>query len=66
MDELKEKLAALGLDQDQVEGAIETFLSFLKDKLPPGMEGMLQAFLEGNGPDLGGDALNKVKGLFDS
>ena len=64
MDELKEKLAALGLDNDQIEGAIESFVTFIKSKLPAGMEGMLQGFLEGKGP--GGDALDKVKGFFNS
>lgn len=66
MEELKEKLASLGLDNDQIEGAIESFVGFLKDKVPEGMQGMLASLLNGEGPDLGGDVLDKFKGLFGS
>lgn len=64
MDELKEKLAALGIGEDQVDGVIETVLGFIKDKMPDGMEGMLDSVLKGEMPDVGGDMLDKVKGLF--
>ena len=63
MDELKEKLAALGLDENQVNGAIESFVEFIKSKMPPGMEGMLQGFMDGDGPDPN-ELLEKAKGLF--
>ena len=64
MDELKEKLAALGIGEDQVDGVIETVLGFIKDKMPDGMEGMLDSVLKGEMPDVGGDMLDKFKGLF--
>ncbi len=64
MDELKEKLAALGIGDDQIDGVIETVVDFVKDKLPDGMEGMLDSVLKGEMPDVGGDMLDKVKGLF--
>jgi len=35
MDELKEKLAALGIETDKVDEILETVLGFFKDKLPP-------------------------------
>lgn len=43
---------------------IETVLDFVKDQLPDGMDGMLDSVLKGEMPDLGGDVLDKVKGLF--
>jgi len=66
MDELKEKLAALGLPEDQIEGVLKTVLEFLKDKMPDGMEDMVESLLNGETPDLGdvGDILGKAKGLF--
>ncbi len=64
MDELKEKLAALGIGDDKIDGVIETVVDFVKDKLPDGMDGMLDSVLNGDMPDVGGDALEKVKGLF--
>jgi hypothetical protein len=64
MDELKEKLTALGIDDDKLDGVIETVLDFVKDQLPEGMGGMLDSVLKGEMPDLGGDVLDKVKGLF--
>ena len=64
MDELKEKLAALGIGDDKIDGVIETVVDFVKDKLPDGMDGMLDSVLKGEMPDLGVDMLDKVKGLF--
>ncbi len=69
MDELKEKLAALGLPTEQVEGVMETVLGFLKDKMPEGMEGIVDSLMAGETPDLGdlggaGDLVDKAKGLF--
>jgi hypothetical protein len=64
MDELKEKLAALGLDDEQVAGAIEVFTDFLKSKVPSGMEGMLDAFMQSGAPQIGPDTLDRLKGLF--
>lgn len=64
MDELKEKLAALGLDDDQIAGSVEAFTEFLKSKVPAGMEGMLDSFLQGGAPEISSDTLDKFKGLF--
>ncbi|MDB4438530.1 hypothetical protein N9195_02980, partial [bacterium] len=64
MDELREKLAALGIGEDQIDGVIETVLGSVKEKLPEGMDGMFDSVMKGEMPDLGGDALDKVKGLF--
>lgn len=64
MEELKERLAALGIGDDKIDGVIETVLGFVKDKLPDGMEGMFDSVLKGEVPDLGDDLLEKAKGLF--
>lgn len=64
MDELKEKLAALGIEAEQMDGVIETVLGFIKDKLPDGMEGMFDSVMKGEVPEIGGDLLEKAKGLF--
>ncbi|MFT6864189.1 MAG: hypothetical protein ACJAVK_002752 [Akkermansiaceae bacterium] len=64
MEELKEKLAALGIEDDKIDGVIETVLDFVKGKLPDGMESMLDSVLKGEMPEIGGDMLDKVKGLF--
>jgi len=69
MDELKEKLAALGLPAEQIDSVLETVLGFVKEKLPDGMEGMVDSLIAGETPDLGdlgdvGDIMNKAKGLF--
>ena len=63
MDELKEKLAGLGINEDQIDGVIETVVEFIKGKLPEGMEGMVQGLMDGDTPG-GDDLLDKAKGLF--
>ena len=63
MDELKEKLAAPGLNEDQIDGVIETFVDFIKGKLPDGMAGMVQGLLDGDGSDANA-LLDQAKGLF--
>ena len=63
MDELKEKLLALGVKEDQIDGVIEVFVDFIKGKLPDGMEGMVQGLLDGDGSDAN-DLLDQAKGLF--
>lgn len=64
MDELKERLANFGIEADKIDGTIETVLGFIKEKLPPGMESIVDSLMKGDAPDIGGDALDKVKGLF--
>ena len=64
MDELKGKLADLGIEADQIDGVIETVLEFIKNKLPDGLEGMFDSVIKGEIPEIGGDLLEKAKGLF--
>ena len=63
MDELKEKLAGLGIPTDQIENVIETVFGFIKDKLPDGMGGIVDS-LTGDGGDDEESILEKAKGLF--
>ena len=53
MDELKEKLAALGIETDKVDEILETVLGFFKDKLPDGMSGIVESMMgeDGGGAD---------------
>ena len=67
MNELKEKLAALGLSAEQVDGALKTVADFVKAKLPADYQGVVDSLLAGESPDLsalGGGLLDKVKGMF--
>ena len=67
MEELKEKLAALGIEEEKIESIIETVFGFVKDKLPDGMEGIADSLMNGETPDLsslGGGLMDKAKGLF--
>ncbi len=64
MDELKEKLAALGLPAEQIDSVLETVFGFIKDKLPDGMEDMVESLINGETPDIGGGLLDKAKNLF--
>lgn len=62
MDELKQLLMdKFGLDAETSEGAIETVLEFMKDKLPEGLRGMVDGLLAGEGGD---NPLDALKGLF--
>ncbi len=67
MNELKEKLDALGLSGEQVDGAIENVSDFVNSKLPPGYQSVVDSLMAGETPDLsalGGGLLDKVKGMF--
>ncbi|QJE95249.1 hypothetical protein [Luteolibacter luteus] len=67
MNELKEKLVALGLSAEQAEGALRTVGEFVKSKLPVEYQGMVDSLMAGQTPDLsalGGGILDKVKGMF--
>lgn len=68
MNELKQKLAGLGLSEQQVDGAIKTVGDFVKSKLPAEYQGMVDSLMAGQTPDLsalGGGVLEHVKGMFD-
>lgn len=64
INDLKEKLEALGVDADKIDSVIEAVLSFVKDKLPENLGDMVDGVVKGDGmPDLG-SALDIAKGLF--
>lgn len=65
INDLKEKLIQLGVDEDKIDSVIATVLGFVKDKLPDNISGLVDGVISGEGgmPDLG-DALGKVGGLF--
>lgn len=54
MNELKDKLTALGLSDEMAVKAIQTVAEFAKTKLPAHFHGMLDEVLAGKSPDLGG------------
>jgi hypothetical protein len=67
MNELKEKLAALGLSGEQVDGALQTVAEFVKSKMPEEYQGIVDSLLSGESPDLsalGGGLLDKIKGML--
>jgi hypothetical protein len=66
MNELKEKLTALGLSEDMAQKAISTVAEFAKSKLPENLHGMLDDVMAGKSPDLGGlgGMLGGLKGMF--
>jgi hypothetical protein len=64
MEELKSKLAeVLNLDDEMAQKGVDTVVSFLKEKLPENLHGLLDN-LEGGGVDVAENALDAVKGLF--
>lgn len=68
MNELKERLAGLGLTPEQIDNALRIIAEYVKGKLPPDYSGAVDSLLAGEMPDLsqlGGDLLGKMKGFFD-
>ena len=64
MDELKKQLSEkLGLSEDISQQAVDMVLGFVKDKLPEGMQGVVDSVMSGEMPDTDG-LLDKAKGLF--
>lgn len=56
MEELiKLVTSKVGISESQAKSAVETVVSFLKDKLPGGLGGQLESFIHGSGKS-GGDA----------
>lgn len=51
MNELKEKLTALGLSDDQATQVIATVADFAKSKLPGTFHGLMDDVLAGKSPD---------------
>ena len=67
MNELKQRLAALGLSEEQVDGAIQTVAEFVRSKVPAEYQGAVDSLLAGETPDLsalGGGLLDKFKGML--
>ena len=67
MNELKSRLAALGLSPEQVDSTVETVAQFVKEKLPDDYQGLVDDLLEGRVPDLSklaGGLMGKLGGFF--
>jgi hypothetical protein len=62
MNELKDKLTALGLSAEMTDNVIQTVAGFVKSKVPESYHGMIDDVMAGNTPDLGG-ILGKLGGL---
>jgi ketopantoate reductase len=63
MNELKEKLAALGLSAEMTDKAVDTVVEFAKSKIPESYHSMIEDVMAGNAPDMGG-ILGSIGGLF--
>ena len=63
MNELKEKLTALGLSEEMTDKTIATVAEFVKSKIPASYHGMIDDVLAGKTPELGG-ILGNLGGLF--
>ena len=63
MNELKEKLMALGLSAEMTDKAIATVAEFVKSKIPESYHPMIDDVLAGKTPELGG-ILGSLGGLF--
>ncbi|MEI9945028.1 MAG: hypothetical protein WDN26_12525 [Chitinophagaceae bacterium] len=60
MEELiKMVTAKVGISESQAKSAIETVVSFLKDKLPGGIGGQVESFIKGGGS--GGAGIDDIK-----
>ncbi|QTN34082.1 hypothetical protein HZ994_17740 [Akkermansiaceae bacterium] len=66
IEELKQKLTALGMDEAMATKAIATVADFAKSKLPASLHGAIDDVMSGNKPDLGGlgGMLGGLSGLF--
>ena len=54
MNELKEKLSALGLSEEMIEQIIAAVLEFMKSKVPATYHGMIDDVHAGQSPELRG------------
>jgi hypothetical protein len=66
MNELKQKLMALGLNEEMTAKAIATVAEFAKAKLPTSLHPAIDDVMAGKTPDLGGlgGMLGNLKGFF--
>lgn len=63
MNELKERLVALGMSGELADQAIATATDYVKSKTPAGFHPMIDEVLAGKSPDIGG-AFGALGGLF--
>lgn len=49
-----------GISESQAKSAVETVVSFIKDKLPGGIGGQVESFLSGNAGKIG-DVVDTLK-----
>lgn len=63
MNELKEKLMALGLSEEMTDKAISTVAEFVKTKIPENYHSMIDDVMAGKTPELGG-ILGSLGSLF--
>ncbi len=63
MNELKQRLTALGLSEEMTDKAIATVADFVKTKIPESYHGMIDDVLAGKSPDPGG-LLGSLGGFF--
>jgi hypothetical protein len=63
MNELKQKLIALGLSEEMTDKAIATVADFVKSKIPATYHPMIDDVLAGKKPELGG-LFGGLGGLF--
>lgn len=64
MDELVKLVASkTGMSESVARTAVETVISFLKQKLPAPVAGQLDSLLAGGGQDIAGKAGDALKGL---
>ena len=63
MNELKEKLIALGLSEEMSDKVIVTVAEFVKSKVPESYHSMIDDVLAGKSPQLGG-ILGSLGSLF--
>jgi hypothetical protein len=67
MQELKKKLTNLGLSEEMATQAMHLMAEYLKSKVPPPYQGMVDQVLSGESTDLSafsGGMMDKMKGLF--
>lgn len=63
MNELKQKLTALGLSEEMTDKAIATVAEYVKSRIPGSYHGMIDDVLAGKTPEMGG-LLGSLGGLF--
>jgi len=51
----------VGISESQAKSAVDTVLSFLKDKMPAGIGNQVESFLKGN-PGSAGNLIDGLKG----